>query len=129
MSWIVRDGQNIWIWKDPWLPKGTLRSYIEGPLLLHDKDRRVSSLQTNHSWTFNSLNFPLSPQLQNLIQDILVLHFARISDAFMWPYNDGTCLVKSASKFLFHQQQVPLNKPVWNWIWALQCPKKIQIFF
>ena len=69
------------------------------------------------------------PQLQNLIQDILVLHFARISDTFMWPYNDGTCLVKSASKFLFHQQQVPLNKPVWNWIWALQCLKKIQIFF
>ena len=60
-SWIVRDGQNIWIQKDPWLPKGTLRSYIKGPLLLHDKDRRVSSLQTNHSWTFNSLNFPLSP--------------------------------------------------------------------
>ena len=56
------------------------------------------------------------PQLQNLIQDILVLHFARISDTFMWPYNNGTCLVKSASKFLFHQQQVPLNKPVWNWI-------------
>ena len=52
-------------------------------------------------------------------------HFARISDTFMWPHNNGTFSVKSASKFLFHQQQVPLNKLVWNWI----CPKKIQLFF
>ena len=38
MSWIVRDGQTILIWKDQWLPQGTLRSYIEGPLLFHDED-------------------------------------------------------------------------------------------
>ena len=61
MSWIVRDGQTIRIWKDPWLPKGSLRSYIEGPPLLHDEDRRISSLRTNHSWYFDSLNLPLSP--------------------------------------------------------------------
>ena len=51
-------------------------------------------------------------------------HFARISDPFMWPHNNGTFSVKSASKFLFHQQQVPLNKLVWNWI----CPKKDPTF-
>lgn len=30
ISWIVGDGHTIQFWKDPWLPKGTLRSYICG---------------------------------------------------------------------------------------------------
>lgn len=72
MKWIVGDGQTIQIWKDPWLPKGTLRSYIEGPLLLHDEVRRVSSLRTNHSWNFASLNIPLPPQIEHLIKGIHV---------------------------------------------------------
>ena len=67
MSLIVGDGQTIWIWKDQWLPQGTLHNYFEGPLLFHDEDRRVSSLRTNHSWNFDSFDFPISPQLQNLI--------------------------------------------------------------
>ena len=129
MSRIVRYGQTIWIWKDHWLPQGSIHSYIEGPFLPHDDNSRVSSLRTNHSWSFNSLNLPLSPQLQNLIQGILVAHVARLTDTFLWPHNNGTCSVKSTSKFLFQQKQVPWNKLAWNWIWALQCPKKIQIFF
>ena len=60
ISWIVGDGQTIWIWKDQWLPQGTLCSYIEDPLLFHDEDQRVSSLRTNHTWNFDSLNFPFS---------------------------------------------------------------------
>ena len=32
MSRIVGDGQDIRIWQDSWLPHGTLRSHIEGPL-------------------------------------------------------------------------------------------------
>ena len=31
MSWIIEDGQTIRIWKDPWLPQGSLRNYIKGP--------------------------------------------------------------------------------------------------
>ena len=67
MSWIVGDGQTICIWKDPWLPHGSLHNYIEGPLLPHDEDCRVNSLRTNQSWSFESLNISLPPQLQNLI--------------------------------------------------------------
>ena len=67
MSWIVGDGQTIRIWKDPWLPHSSLRNYIEGPLLPHDEDCRVNSLRTNQSWSFESLNISLPPQLQNLI--------------------------------------------------------------
>lgn len=63
MSWIVGDGSTIRIWKDPWLPQGSLRSYIEGPLLYPDKDRKVSSLRTNHSWNFEAFDFPLPPSL------------------------------------------------------------------
>ena len=68
MGWIVGDGQAIWIQQDPWLPDDSLCSYIEGPLLPRDEDRRVNSMWSNHSWAFDSLSFPLSPYLQNLIQ-------------------------------------------------------------
>ena len=36
--------------------------------------------------------------------------------------------MKSASTFLYHQHQVPWNKTIWNWLWSLPCPKKIQVF-
>ena len=84
--------------------------------MLHDENSRVSSLRTNHTWTFDSLQIPLPPQLEKLIKGILMAHIARLSDTFIWPYNNGTCSVSSMSKFLYHQQQVPKNKQLWNWI-------------
>ena len=54
--------------------------------------------------------------------------FAQLTDTFLWPHNKGTCSVKSASTFLYHQHQVPWNKAMWNWLWSLPCPKKIQVF-
>ena len=77
---------------------------------------------------FDSLNLPLSPHLQNLIQGIPVARFAHLPDTFLWPYNKGTCSMKSTSQFLYHQHQVPRNKTMWNWLWTLPCPKKIQVF-
>ena len=128
MSWIVGDDQDIRIWQDSWLPRGTLRSYIEGPLLCLAEDSRVSSLRTNHSWTFESLTFPLPPQHEQLIQGIPVAQITRFSDSFLWPHNNGICSVKSTSKFLYHKHHVPWDKSNWNWIWAVPCPKKIQFF-
>ena len=128
MRWIVGDGQTIRVWDDHWIPGGTLRSRIEGPLMLNDENSRVSSLRTNHTWTFSSLHIPLPPQIEQLIKGIPVAYITRLSDTFIWPNNNGTCSVSSASKFLYHQKQVPLNKQLWNWIWKLQCPKKIQLF-
>ena len=102
MRWYIGDGQTIQIWQDPRLPNDTLRSYIEGALLPHEDDRRVSALWTNHSWSFESLSLPLPPQIHRLIQGIPVAHFAQLTDAFLWPHNKGTCSVKSASTFLYH---------------------------
>ena len=87
-----------------------------------------NSLWSNHSWSFDSLNLPLSFHLQKHIQGIPVACFARLTDTFLWPHNKGTCSVKFASKFLFHQHQVPWNKAMWNWLWTLPCPKKIHVF-
>ena len=128
MRWIIGDGQTIQIWQDSWLPNGSLRNYIEGPLLPHEADRRVNALWTNHSWSFDSLNLLLPPYLYSLIQGIPVARFAHLTDTFLWPHNKGTCSVKFASTFLFHHHQVPWNKTVWNWMWSLPCPKKIQVF-
>ena len=125
MSWIVGDGQDIRIWQDSWLPRGTLRSYIEVSLQYMVEDSRVSSLRSNHSWTFESLTFPLPPHLEQLIQGIPVAQISHLSDSFIWPHNNGICLIKSTSKFLYHKHQVPWDKQNWSWIWAVPCPKKI----
>ena len=108
------DGQDILIWQDSWLSRGTLRSYIEGPLLCHAEDCRVSSLRANHSWTFESLTFPLPPQLEQIIQGIPVAQLTRLLDSILWPHNNGIYSVKSASNFLYHKQHVPWDKPNWN---------------
>ena len=47
MRWVVGDGRTIRIWKDHWLPNGSLRTYIEGPLLPQEEDREVNSLWSN----------------------------------------------------------------------------------
>ena len=114
MHWYIGDSQTIRIWQDPWLPNGTLCSYIDGLLFPHEDDRRVNALWTNHSWSFESLSLPLPPHLHSLIQGILVARFAQLTDTFLWPHNKGTCSVKSALTFLYHQHQVPGNKAMWN---------------
>ena len=128
MRWIIGDGRSIQVWKDHWLPNGSLWNYIEGPLLPQEDDRRVNSLWSNQEWSFDSLNLPLPTHLQDLIQGIPVARFASLTDSFLWPHNKGTCFVKSASKFLFQRHHVPWNKALWQWIWISPCPKKIQIF-
>ena len=128
MHWYIGDGQTIRIWQDPWLPNDTLRSYIERPLLPHEDDRRVRELWLHHDWSLKSLNLPLPPQIHSLIQGIPVPRFAQLSDAYLWPHNKGTCSMKSASTFLYHQHQVPWNKAIWKSLWSLPCPKKIQVF-
>ena len=114
MRWIIEDGQTIYVWEDPWLPQGSLRNYIKGPLLPNDEDCRVSLLCPDHSWSFDSLNLPIPHNLQSLIQGIPVACRTRLDDALLWPYNKGTYSVKSASKFLCQQQHVPWNKSFWN---------------
>ena len=129
MSWIVRDGQTIRIWKDQWLPQGTLRSYIEGPIFFQDGDQRVSSLRAHHTWNFDAFNFPLPPPSASEPYSgysYRTIHATPRHTSF--PHNNGTCSVKSASKFLYHKQNVPFNAPGWKWIWALIYLKKIQTF-
>jgi len=116
MKWIEGDGQTIRVWDDHWLPGGTLRSRIEGPLMQNDENNRVSSLRANHNWTFHFLHVPLALQLEQLIRGIPMARVSRLSDTFVWPHNNGTCSVSFASKFLYQQKHVSLDKQLWNWI-------------
>ena len=68
MRWTIGDGRFIRVWTDQWLPNGSLRNYIEGPLLPQEDDRRVNSLWSNQEWSFESLNLPLPTQIRDLIQ-------------------------------------------------------------
>ena len=70
MKWILGDGQTIRVWEDHWIPGDSLRSRIEGPLMPNEEQRLVSSLRDNHIWWLEDLEFPLSTQLEQLIQGI-----------------------------------------------------------
>ena len=114
MRWFVGDERTIRVWKDNWLPNGSLRDYIKGPLPPQEEDRRVNSLWANQTWSFESINLPLPPQIQELIQGIPMTRVATLDDSFLWPYNKGTCSVKFATKFLFQCQLTPWDKARWN---------------
>jgi len=49
MKWILGDDQNIHVWQDNWIPEGTLRSRVVGPLLPSEEQRLVNSLHNNHN--------------------------------------------------------------------------------
>ena len=49
MRWFVGDGHSIRVWQDHWLPNGSLREYIEGPLPRQEEDRRINSLWDNQT--------------------------------------------------------------------------------
>lgn len=85
-------------------------------------------MRNNHTWTFNSLHVPLLTQLAQFIRGILVARITELPDSFVWPHNNDIFSVSSASKFLYQQKRVPLDKQLWNWIWKLQCLQKIQLF-
>lgn len=106
MQWIVGDGQTIRMWEDNWIPGGTLRRSIEGPLMQNEENWRVSSLRNNHTWNPDFLQVPLPPHLAQLIRGIPVAQLTRIPYSFVWSYNNGICSVSSASQFLYRQQQI-----------------------
>ena len=72
MRWILGDGQTIRIWADHWIPGGTLRSRIAGPLMPHEEQGVVCSLHNNHDWALDVLQVPLPVHLEQLIKGIPV---------------------------------------------------------
>ena len=125
--YILNEWLSLWS-LDNWLLGGLLRSCIEGPLLPHEEQRRVSSLRENHLWKFEDLPFPLPTHLEQLINSLPIAQLTIMSDTYVWSHNKGICSAKSASKFLYYQARIPFNKNQWNWIWTLPCPKKIEFF-
>ena len=116
MKWILGDGQTIWVWEDHWIPSGSLRSRIEGPLMPNEEQR------------LEDLQFPLPTHLEQLIKCIPVVQLIRLSDSLFWPQNNSVCLFIFASKLLYQQANAPFVKSLWRWIRKLHCPKKLQIF-
>ena len=93
MNWVLRDGQNIHVWEDHWIPGGPLRSYIHDPFLPNEEQMSVSSLRDNNIWRLENLQFPIPTHIEQLIHGILVAQLARLSDTFIWPQNNSVYLV------------------------------------
>ena len=102
MRWFVGDGQTIRIWQDHWLPNGSLRDYIEGPLPYQEEDQRINSLWDNQTWSFDPINLPPPPP-KNPGADLRYsgnpcCYTRRLLS--LAPHN-GVCSVKSITTFFF----------------------------
>lgn len=85
----------------------------------------MSSLQDNHLWRLEYLQFSLPMQLEQLIKGIPMAQLTRLSNSLVWAQNNGVCLVSFGSKFLYQQANVHFNNSIWSWIWKLHYPKKL----
>ena len=74
--WIVGNVQSTKFWTDPWLPNGTLRSLIHGPLMPGEDHTKVSNvLASNSQWNLNPLSFDLPMSIIKQIQATSFLDF------------------------------------------------------
>ncbi|KAL0385879.1 UNVERIFIED_CONTAM: putative mitochondrial protein [Sesamum radiatum] len=96
--WRVRDGSNIRVWKDPWLPRPTTFLQIMPPSLFLP-DLRVSNLldKDNRCWNSELVEGIFCLEDSNLIKSISVSNLA-IPDFWVWHFNkNGKFSIKSAS--------------------------------
>ena len=65
----MRNGEKVKVWNDFWLPMGTLRTIIEGPL---NRDEDLITLNhcfdQNHEWLAQCLSFDLPKHILNAIK-------------------------------------------------------------
>ena len=129
--WIVGNGQSTKFWTDPWLPNGTIRSLIHGPLTLGEDQAKVSDvLAPNSQWNLNPISFDLPISIIKQIQAIPLSDFNVSQDKLIWSSHAGFCSVKSAYIFLSKQTQNKTQETnlSWSWIWKIPIPPKIKLF-
>lgn len=125
---VIHSGQQTSFWFDKWLPQGSIRSLIEGPLMNHDRLFKVAdALDTSGNWIWSNISFPLP---HALIQSMLSTPRNPLGgrdDVICWSYKiDGTFSLKSAYDILSRKNQnTRINI---KWIWKTQCHPRHKFF-
>ena len=130
LKWSVRNVEKVKVWNDFWLPMGTLRTLIEGPLN-HDENLITvkQCFDQNHEWQAKYLSFDLPEHILNAIKATPLSCSHEIEDSLQWAFSkNGFFSLKFA--YLLARGLNPLNLDTISvdWVWKVETYPKIQFF-
>ena len=130
LKWSVKNGEIVKVWIDFWLPVGTLRSLIKGPL---NRDEELITVKQcfdhNHEWQAPCISFDLPEHILNAIKATPLSCNHEAEDSLQWAYSkNGFFSLKSA--YLLAKGLNPLNLDAVSveWVWKVEALPKIQFF-
>ena len=130
LKWSVMNGETVKVWTDFWLPMGTLRSLIEGPLFHEEELITVKQcVDHNHVWQDDCLSFELTGNILNAIKATPLSCNNEAEDSLQWAYSkNGFFSLKLA--YLLAKGLNPLKLDVVSveWVWKVEALPKIQFF-
>ena len=131
LKWNVKNGALINFWNDFWLPSGSVRSLIQGPLSREEEQLTVKqSFEQNGEWNPRKISFELPDQINNTIRATPLSYNLNAEDSLTWAFSkDGLFSHKSTS--LLTKGLNPLNPftSTLDWLWKIESLPRIQFFF
>lgn len=126
----IFSGNNTSFWYDKWLPCGTLRSQISGPLLQHENMTSVrSALNSNGDWNLDSLSIHLPPSIKFLLLSIPKNPSSTSPDTSSWSCSNNNLfylkLVYNSITDPDHESHPHSNC---SWVWKLKCQARLKFF-
>uniref|UniRef100_A0A2N9F3E9 Protein kinase domain-containing protein n=1 Tax=Fagus sylvatica TaxID=28930 RepID=A0A2N9F3E9_FAGSY len=120
IKWTIQNGNSVLFCLDRWLPSGSLRTLISGPLTLDDLSLTVADVHPfGGHWLIDKLSFVLP---DHIILDLLATSFSSnplSNDLVVWAFSsNGAFSLHSA--YLLLKDLVPTNpspslSPSWIW--------------
>lgn len=130
LKWSVKNGETVKVWNDFWLPLGTLRSLIEGPL---NHDEELISVKQyfdlNHEWKAQCLSFDLPDHILNAIKATPLSCNHEVVDSLQWAFSKNVFFSPKLACLLARGLN-PLNLDTVSmaWVWKVETYPKVQFF-
>ncbi|KAL5848629.1 hypothetical protein ACOSQ4_006642 [Xanthoceras sorbifolium] len=133
LRWKVKEGHNIAVYDDLWIPRAS-NFKVLSPSLLPDGTSIFALIGAPGSWSRGLVQFYFRPEKAATILSI-PLYSSPLRDSLTWHFDKkGYFSVKSAYRLALkaNNSDSPSSSgapfPWWKKLWALQLPSKIKIF-
>ena len=109
LKWPMKNGETVKVWTDFWIPVGTLRSLIKGPLYRDEELITVKQcFDHNHEQQAPCISFDLPDHILNAIKATPLSCNNEAEDSLQWAYSkNGFFFLKSA--YLLAKELNPLK--------------------